>query len=187
MIKTLYPKFQNWSLNGSIWILSDLHFADADCKLMDPNWISIEEQQQILKNTIHKNDTFICLGDIGDKTCLKSIWDIDKKPYIVLILGNHDAPGQFKHDPYFDEVYTGPLFISDRILLSHEPIYTFYWYNIHGHHHSEMTYDEYGYGVNLACNICGYKPVSLKELIKKGALSKINNVHRFAIEERKEK
>lgn len=44
MIKTLYPIFQHWSEKGSVYLLSDTLFADSDCKLMDPDWISPEEQ-----------------------------------------------------------------------------------------------------------------------------------------------
>lgn len=190
MIITLYKKFQSWSEKGSIFILSDLHFDDSDCKLMDPNWISIEEQQNILRNTIHKNDTFICLGDIGNKQCLKEIWPLNKKPYIVLILGNHDAPGEFNNDNYFDEVYNGPLFISNKLLLSHEPIMVSskegletnnsIVYNIHGHNHSGDMYEQNG--INLACNVCEYKPISLKTIINSGVLKQIDDIHRITID-----
>ena len=44
MITTLYEPFRHWSEGGSVYILSDLHFSDSDCKLMDPNWITPEEQ-----------------------------------------------------------------------------------------------------------------------------------------------
>lgn len=42
----------------------------------------------------------------------------------------------------FDEVYTGPLMISDKILLSHEPIegLPYYMFNIHGHDHSGTAF-----------------------------------------------
>ena len=30
MILTLYEPFRHWSETGSVYILSDLHFADAD-------------------------------------------------------------------------------------------------------------------------------------------------------------
>ena len=47
MIPTLYESFRHWSEGGSIFILSDLHFDDDDCRLMDPDWISPEEQLAI--------------------------------------------------------------------------------------------------------------------------------------------
>ena len=36
MIETLYPVFRKWSEKGSVYIVSDTHFEDSDCKLMDP-------------------------------------------------------------------------------------------------------------------------------------------------------
>ena len=66
MIPTLYEPFRHWSEGGSIFILSDLHFDDEDCRLMDPNWISPEEQLTIINNEVSKGDTFVCLGDVGN-------------------------------------------------------------------------------------------------------------------------
>ena len=43
MIPTLYEPFRHWSAMGSVYILSDLHFDDHDCKLMDSNWITPKE------------------------------------------------------------------------------------------------------------------------------------------------
>ena len=58
MIKNLYPFARDWSAYGSVWILSDLHFNDPDCKLMDPTWISPEEQLAIINKRVAKGDTF---------------------------------------------------------------------------------------------------------------------------------
>ena len=66
MISTLYEPFRHWSEKGSVYILSDLHFDDSDCKLMDPNWITPEEQLEIINKRVFKSDTFVCLGDVGD-------------------------------------------------------------------------------------------------------------------------
>ena len=57
MIPTLYEPFRHWSEGGSIFILSDLHFDDEDCRLMDPDWISPEEQLAIINKTVAKGDT----------------------------------------------------------------------------------------------------------------------------------
>lgn len=66
MITTLYEPFRHWSEGGSVYILSDLHFSDSDCKVMDPNWITPEEQLDIINGMVGKGDTFVCLGDVGD-------------------------------------------------------------------------------------------------------------------------
>ena len=43
MLKNLYKKFQNWGSKGAIWVISDTHFEDKDCRLMDENWLFPEE------------------------------------------------------------------------------------------------------------------------------------------------
>lgn len=43
MIPTLYEPFRHWSEKGSVYILSDLHFDDADCKFMSLDWRDFQE------------------------------------------------------------------------------------------------------------------------------------------------
>ena len=86
MITTLYPIFQHWSEKGSVYIISDTHFEDSDCKLMDKNWITPEEQVNIINSIVHKNDTLIHLGDVGNPEWISKL----KAGHKVLIMGNHD-------------------------------------------------------------------------------------------------
>ena len=178
MIKTLYEVFQRWSENGSVYILSDLHLNDPDCLQMDPDWIPPEEQIWILNNLIQKTDTFICLGDVGDPEYAAQI----RTPRKILLLGNHDRRNNYKE--IFPEIYEGPLFISEKILLSHEPIFGLPWcLNIHGHDHNGV--EQYPDGckhLNLAANICGYTPINLGKIIKEGLLSDITGIHRMTID-----
>lgn len=178
MIQTLYQPFRHWSEGGSVYILSDLHLGDSDCKLMDPNWIEPEEQIKIINEIAMRNDTFVCLGDVGDAAYLKDI----KARKKILLLGNHDKKAAYTD--YFQEVYAGPLFIADKILLSHEPVYGLPWcLNIHGHDHSDVEpYMEGCKHLNLAANVCGYRPVNLGKLIKDGILSEISSIHRMTID-----
>jgi len=176
MIPTLYKIFQHWSEKGSVWIVSDTHFDDADRELMGYK-VSTEKHFQYIVETCHKNDTLIHLGDVGNKEYFKNI-----KSHKVLILGNHDhSPGYY--EGYFDEIYTGPLFIADKILLSHEPIDLPFCLNIHGHDHSE--WHDWETGLNVVPNVIGYKPISLGKIIKSGILSNIDDIHRLAIEKQK--
>lgn len=180
MIATLYEPFRHWSASGSVYILSDLHFDDKDCKFMSPEWISPQEQISIINRIVRKNDTFICLGDVGKTEYIKEI----KARKKVLIFGNHDAKGAC--NKYFDEIYTGPLFIAEKILLSHEPVYGLPWcLNIHGHDHNNV--EEYKEGckhINLAANVCGYMPLNLGKIIKEGVLADVPSIHRFMIDKR---
>ena len=175
MIKTLYEKFQPWSSKGSVYIISDTHFDDFDCKLMDPGWIAPQEHVDIIKKKCHKNDTLIHLGDVGNPEYLKQI-----KSYKVLIMGNHDQSAE-KFRPYFDEIYQGPLFISEKILLSHEPIISDIWMNIHGHDHVRQNKGGER-DVNLASNVAGFKVFNLGDAIKDGLIAKIDGIHRDTID-----
>ena len=179
MIPTLYEPFRHWSEGGSVYILSDLHFDDEDCRLMDPTWIESEKQIEIINSVVGKGDTFVCLGDAGNPKYIPKIRAKRK----VLLLGNHDSSkGAYRQ--YFDEFYTGPHFIADKILLSHEPVYGLPWcLNIHGHDHNNVEpYKEGCEHLNLAVNVCGFTPVNLGKLIKGGILSDIKSIHRFAID-----
>lgn len=179
MIDSLYEPFRHWSEKGSVYIISDTHFDDSDCKLMDRSWIPSEEQISILQKMCHKTDTLIHLGDVGNPEYLNRL-----KCHKVLICGNHDAVGEYRD--FFNEIYTGPLMISPKILLSHEPIAGLVWcVNIHGHDHAGvMRYtDTLGAShLNLAANVCGYKPVSLSVEIKNGLTSKTKDIHRLTID-----
>ncbi len=176
MIGTLYPTFRKWSERGSVYIISDTHFDDPDCKLMDKNWPSPEEHLSHINQFVHKNDTLIHLGDVGDPSYIDRI-----RAYKVLLLGNHDETAQ-KFIPHFDEIYTGPLFIAEKLLLSHEPVYGLekICVNIHGHCHGGTSTSTH---FNAASDVCGYLPVDLGKLIKRGLLSKTTSIHRLAIDD----
>ena len=178
MISTLYEPFRHWSEGGRVFILSDLHFASPDCKVMDPNWITPEEQVEIINQVVGKSDTFVCLGDVGRPVYLSMIRTRRK----VLLLGNHDARGDYRD--YFKEIYAGPLFIAEKILLSHEPVYGLPWcLNIHGHDHNNVeAYRDDCKHINLAANVCGYTPINLGKIIKEGVLSDIPSIHRMTID-----
>ena len=184
MIECLYDVFKSWASRGSVYIMSDTHFDDYDCKMMDPNWIEPEKQIEIINKKVFKGDTLIILGDIGDAEWAKKI-----KARKILITGNHDIPHLYKD--IFDEIYTGPLFIAPKILLSHEPVCGLHFcVNIHGHDHSGiMRYNDNSGAkhINVAANVCGYTPINLKEEIKKGLISGIKDIHRITIDGATEK
>ena len=94
----------------------------------------------------------------------------------------------FYDNHLFDEVYEGPLFISDKILLSHEPIDFPFALNIHGHDHSGKFLSDANH-INVCAECIDYTPVNLKHIIEKGVLKNIDTIHRFTIDkatERKE-
>ena len=104
-----------------------------------------------------------------------------------LLVGEHELDKHVIFDnKLFDEVYSGPLMISDKIILSHEPIIPCpdYLVNLCGHVHAKehrFKVDKHGY-YNFCAEAIGYNPISLSELIKKGLISKVKDIHRVAVD-----
>lgn len=162
MIKQLYDCFQHWGKYGRIWLYSDPHFDDDEL----PNWVSAQEQVENINKVASRGDTLIILGDIGNPVHIKDI----KVKYKILICGNHDK-GKSNYVDYFDEIYCGPLFISPKILLSHEPINLPFGVNIHGHTHGSC--DKY----NVCSDCINFTPVCLDVLVREGMCKNILNIH----------
>ena len=95
MIKHLYDSFaERYYHGGSIYLYSDPHFGDLDCyrirfdKSITEADVEKYDLMQVenINKTVHKNDTIIFLGDIGDTKYIAKL----KAGYKVLIMGNHD-------------------------------------------------------------------------------------------------
>ena len=179
MIKSLYPCFQHWSDLGGVYLVSDTHFKDPDRNYMG-YYISDEDQFYILNDTCHKNDTLIHLGDVGDLSYIKRL-----RCHKVLIMGNHDQSIE-KMQEVFDEVYSGPLWVSQKLVLSHEPFVIEdnhfampVAFNIHGHDHGNNFWDKQ-YHLNICQNIYGYVPLNLNQFIKSGYLKRVKDIHILA-------
>lgn len=89
----------------------------------------------------------------------------------------------YEDNHLFNEVYEGPLMISDRILLSHEPIALPYVFNIHGHDHSNCE-KVASHHFNMCAEHINYTPVSLKEILKSGMMKEVPDIHRYTIDKR---
>lgn len=183
MIDCLYETFQSWSYHGAVYIISDTHFGDPQCREIDPQWPSPEAHIALLKKYVTWNDTLIHLGDVGDVSYM------DKLPGTkVLIMGNHDRRSDC--ESHFQEIFDGPVYIGRKILLSHEPLLVHGAVNIHGHVHNDrnsggkvVRLDPSGFSsMNRAANVCGYLPLNLKSAIRHGLLSGIKDIHRITID-----
>ncbi len=79
-----------------------------------------------------------------------------------------------------DEIYSGPLTIGPKLILSHEPIEVDGMFNIHGHVHSLVL------STDRDLNVCSmntnYIPVNLNQLMKHGLTSKVDSIHRITID-----
>lgn len=88
----------------------------------------------------------------------------------------------FADNNLFDEVYEGPLMISEKLILSHEPLNAMPWvFNIHGHIHNKQHKDDANH-LNVCSDVINYTPVNLNRLMKRGLTAKIQSVHRQTID-----
>lgn len=212
MYKHLYDIFgKSWYReNGSVYIYSDPHFSDDEMKYLRKNYISDEEQIKRINSKVGKNDTIIFLGDIGNIECIKKIrgykvlimgnHDVGATKYIrnkkligykdtttgnlcpAKLIYNDAFPEVYEDNHLFDEVYEGPLVISEKLVLSHEPVSLPYFFNIHGHTHAlPHKYDDTH--INCCAEAINYTPISLKNIIESGVLKNIDSIHRQTIDE----
>ena len=79
-----------------------------------------------------------------------------------------------------DEVYSGPLTIGPKLILSHEPIEVDGMFNIHGHVHSLVLSTDRD--LNVCAMNTNYIPVNLNQLMKHGLTSKVDSIHRITID-----
>ncbi len=189
--KFLYHCFDKWFNNSNdVYIISDPHFNDPDMKYIRKNYISDEEQIKRINSVCGKKSTLICLGDVGDISFVSKL----RASYKVLIKGNHDVgSSKYKREVnenydnhLFDEVYEGPLMISEKVMLSHEPLnLPNCIFNIHGHDHSNWFVGENH--LNVCAEHINYTPINLLSLFKNGYFKSVEDIHRITIDKATEK
>lgn len=79
-----------------------------------------------------------------------------------------------------DEVYSGPLTVGPKLILSHEPIEIDGMFNIHGHIHNLTVPTDRD--LNVCSMNVNYTPVNLNQLMKHGLTSKVDSIHRITID-----
>ena len=107
-------------------------------------------------------------------------WKIDIDEYYNLSTAPFEVWVVKANNGLFDEVYEGPLFIAEKLILSHEPIELPYAFNIHGHDHS--NWHTGGHHLNVCAEHIDYYPVNVNRLLKNGLMSKVDSIHRMTID-----
>ena len=159
------------------YFISDLHFGHyyngkgiitferTQFKTIEEHDIYIEN---IIKELCHKlkpDDEVWNLGDFGSLTKLYTVdWIKATGAKAYFLYGNHDRQSdlsQFEH--YFDQVFLYPIFLSQKLVISHYPVAVFPdTINIHGHLHSAKLYP-INY-VNASIHVANYHPISERNL-----------------------
>jgi calcineurin-like phosphoesterase family protein len=173
----VYDIFNERWCNQTVWIYSDPHFGDEELAAGIPNRPSDEEQIKKINSKVGRKDTLIILGDVGDVECAKRL-----RGYKVLICGNHDA-GKTIYQEAFNEVYSGPLMIGEKLFLSHEPVHMPFAMNIHGHDHTINGDNKDWTHLNVCSDVIDYTPINLNQLLKNGLTSKVESIHRQIIDD----
>ena len=179
MIEGLYKPFQNWGKDGAAWVIADTHFGEDDLRAAYRRRPDPETFVKTINSKVGKKGTLILLGDVGDLEYAQRL-----KGYKILVCGNHDQ-GASMYEDVFDEVYAGPIIISPRLILSHEPVCFPYMYNVHGHNHNGPLCT-YGH-MNVCADVIGYSPIHFNTLVKSGKLKECENIHRITIDRATEK
>lgn len=168
-----------------MYFISDLHLNHMYINQAgEPRGVIIFERTQF--KTIQEHDNYIhdaliswaqkhsgcglwILGDFGDTSYL--YWIDEMRAYgceVYFLFGNHDSSSDMKKfKTHFDEVYRYPTYISNRVLLSHEPQYPTPQgiVNIEGHLHSAILDSEQH--ICVSANTINYQPVSYKAVAKR--------------------
>lgn len=162
-----------------IYFTADTHFNHNNVLKYERNQFkTIKEHNDfimsVIKNTIKDGDVLYHLGDfsMGVELPTDIVKEFKSLPCKkILIAGNHDGAGKDgtieKHfSGIFDEIYTKPVYYSNRVLLSHEPLpVTAGTLNIHGHLHG--AYLDSPNHINVNIHMMDYKLLSEKFLFNK--------------------
>lgn len=167
------------------YLIGDLHFGSDGMfnRAYSKTFKTKEEYMEtVVKNynlIVNNNHKVLFLGDLGrEKELRKYISQMNG--YKILILGNHDKYSKRFYNKLFDEVYNYPLFMMNRIVVSHEPIPVEPGVlNIHGHTHAVKLKSKQH--LNICIEHTDYKPVRLKRCI--GMLSYLEKPNRKFLQE----
>jgi len=121
----------NWAKH-TVWLYSDPHFSDEELQLNVTNRPDDETQIKMINSQVGKNDTFICLGDVGNIEYIRKI-----KGYKVLIMGNHDT-GKTNYERKIEyKKYPKDSYSREEIIKTMKNLYPNWKINIreeHGFH-----------------------------------------------------
>lgn len=159
------------------YFISDLHFGHyyngrGIITFERTQFKTIEEHDNYIENIIKElcdklkpNDEVWNLGDFGSLTKLYTVnWIKATGAKAYFLYGNHDRQSdlsQFEH--YFDQVFLYPIFLSQKLVISHYPVAV--WpdtINVCGHLHGAKLQD-----INHVCAsiyVANYQPVTDKSL-----------------------
>lgn len=169
-----------------IWVWSDQHFFHKNIiNFSDRPYDNVEQMNEHLianyNDYVGENDICIWGGDVGFKgnTIINEMLD-RCNGYKILVIGNHDFNGKKLRHLHFDEthlIYT--LDYPDvSLVFTHYPMMNVpdHWVNIHGHLHAFPNPDSgHPRHINMNCEVQGYKPRLLDDIVTQARLRLISS------------
>lgn len=164
------------------YFISDLHFSHKNIILYEKRpFLSVEEMNQELitkwNKKVTKEDTVFVLGDFSFDSDILKTEEFFKSlnGEKIFIKGNHDDPRHIstwlKNASKMTDYKRIKLEGKD-IIMSHYPFNI--WdqshrgsISLHGHVHSKHLFIPSKNQYNVSCEILGYEPCTLDEVIKK--------------------
>lgn len=111
-IAGLYKTFDHWHNEGTLWIISDTHFGDADIRRGFPDRPADDELVKRINSYVGRKDTLIMLGDVGDVSYIKQL----RAKYKILIMGNHDCGRTNYERQVITQLFSKDLYTKEQIL-----------------------------------------------------------------------
>ena len=159
------------------YFISDLHFGHywngrgiinferTQFKTIEEHDGYIEAMISSLCRKLRPGDEVWNLGDFGNLEYLETVnWIKDTGAKTYFVYGNHDVQADLPYfEKYFDQVFLYPVYLSQKLVVSHYPVAV--WYdsiNVHGHLHAAKLQD-----INHVCasiHVANYQPITDKSL-----------------------
>ena len=111
-IAGLYKTFNHWHQEGTLWIISDTHFGDADIRRGFPDRPADNELVKRINSYVGRKDTLIMLGDVGDISYVKQL----RAKYKILIMGNHDCGRTNYERQVITQLFSKDLYTKEQVL-----------------------------------------------------------------------
>lgn len=152
------------------YFTSDPHFGHKNIVNFErTRFNTIEEHDTFLlkqylswAKKLKQNDELYILGDWGDTSYLWIITQFQCKT--IFVYGNHDKQiDKSLFEEVFDEVYEYPIWLSNKLVVSHIPVAV--WedtINVHGHLHSSVL-DSDNY-ICCSVHVADYNLISEKKI-----------------------
>ena len=111
-IAGLYKAFDHWHQEGTLWIISDTHFGDADIRRGFPDRPADNELVKRINSYVGRKDTLIMLGDVGDISYVKQL----RAKYKILIMGNHDCGRTNYERQVITQLFSKDFYTKEQVL-----------------------------------------------------------------------